>query len=142
MIPGIWILKALEKAFEKYPDCKVVITVNLYGTPGKLDEIKQICEKHHAVLIEDGAESLGASYKGKACGSFGEYNAISFNGNKIITTSGGGMLLSDNEKAIELARKWSTQSREKLLGISILIPVIIIVYQMFWLELAEVNYYI
>lgn len=105
--------KALEKAFEKYPDCKVVITVNLYGTPGKLDEIKQICEKHHAVLIEDGAESLGASYKGKACGSFGEYNAISFNGNKIITTSGGGMLLSDDEKAIELARKWSTQSREK-----------------------------
>lgn len=104
--------RALEKAFEKYPDCKVVIVANLYGTPAKLDEIKEICEAHGATLIEDAAESLSATYKGRQTGTFGKYNAISFNGNKIITTSGGGMLLSDDEDAIKKARFWSTQSRE------------------------------
>ena len=105
--------KALEKAFEKYPECKVVMAVNLYGTPAKLDEIKAICDKHNAILIEDAAESLGAKYKGKMTGTFGQYNAISFNGNKIITTSGGGMLLAQNEEDAEHARKWSTQARDK-----------------------------
>ncbi len=103
---------ALEKAFSLYPDVKVVIIANLYGTPAKLDEIKSICDRHNAILIEDAAESLGATYKGKETGTFGKYNAISFNGNKIITTSGGGMLLTDDEEAAKLARKWSTQSRE------------------------------
>ena len=104
--------QALEKAFELYPDVKVVIVANLYGTPAKLDEIKAICDKHHAILIEDAAESLGAIYKGKQTGTFGNYNIISFNGNKIITGSSGGMLLTDNEEAANKARKWSTQSRE------------------------------
>ena len=103
---------ALRKAFEKYPKCKAVITVNLYGVPCKLDEIREICDEHGAVLIEDAAESLGASYKGKMTGSFGNYNAISFNGNKIITTSGGGMLLTDDLSAADKARKWSTQARD------------------------------
>lgn len=104
--------KALEKAFELYPDVKVVILVNLYGTPAKLDEIRAICDRHGAVLIEDAAESLGATYKGKQTGTFGTYNAISFNGNKIITGSSGGMLLTDDIAAANKARKWSTQSRE------------------------------
>lgn len=103
---------ALKKAFELYPDTKVVIVANLYGTPAKLDEIKRICDENGAVLIEDAAESLGATYKERQTGTFGKYNAISFNGNKIITTSGGGMLLTDDEDAAKLARKWSTQSRE------------------------------
>lgn len=103
---------ALKRAFEIYPEVKVVVVVNLYGTPAKLDEIKKICDAHNATLIEDAAESLGAVYKGKQTGTFGRFNAISFNGNKIITTSGGGMLLTDDEKAARLARKWSTQSRE------------------------------
>lgn len=103
---------ALEKAFELYPDVKVVILVNLYGTPAKLDEIIAICKKHNAILIEDAAESLGATYKGKQTGAFGTYNAISFNGNKIITGSSGGMLLTDDINAANKARKWSTQSRE------------------------------
>lgn len=103
---------ALRKAFEKYPDTKCVIVANLYGSPAKLDEICEICDEHHAVLIEDAAESLGATYRGRMTGCFGDYNAISFNGNKIITTSGGGMLLSDDETAIRKARFWSTQSRE------------------------------
>lgn len=103
---------ALERAFEKYPDTKVVILVHLYGVPAKLDEIRQICQRHNAVLIEDAAESLGATYKGQQTGSFGAFNAISFNGNKIITTSGGGMLLTNDKAAADLARKWSTQSRE------------------------------
>ena len=104
--------KALKKAFEKYPDTKVVIVVNLYGTPAKLDEIKAICDTHEATLIEDAAESLGATYKGRQTGTFGKYNVISFNGNKIITTSGGGMLLTDDGTAAAKVRKWSTQARE------------------------------
>lgn len=103
---------ALEKAFKKHPDAKAVIVVNLYGTPAKMDEITAICKKYNAVLIEDAAESLGATYKGRQTGTFGTYNAISFNGNKIITTSGGGMLLTDDKEAADRARKWSTQSRE------------------------------
>ncbi len=103
---------ALEKAFELYPDVKVVVIANLYGTPGKLDEICAICQKHGAILIEDAAESLGATYKGRQTGTFGSYNAISFNGNKIITGSSGGMLLTDDLAAANKARKWSTQSRE------------------------------
>lgn len=105
--------KALERAFKKYPDTKVVIVANLYGTPAKLDEIKEICDRYNAILIEDAAESLGATYKGTQTGTFGKYNAISFNGNKIITSSGGGMLLSDDDEAIKKARFWSTQSREQ-----------------------------
>ena len=103
---------ALEKAFEIYPDTKVVILANLYGTPAKMDEICAICEKHGAIMIEDAAESLGATYKGRQTGTFGTYNAISFNGNKIITGSSGGMLLTDDLEAANKARKWSTQSRE------------------------------
>lgn len=104
--------KALEKAFEKYPDCKCVIVVNLYGVPAKLDEIRSICDSHGATLIEDAAESLSATYKGKQTGAFGKYGVFSFNGNKIITTSGGGMLVSDDEAGIKKARFWSTQSRD------------------------------
>lgn len=103
---------ALEKAFELYPDVKVVVIANLYGTPGKMDELCAICERYGAVLVEDAAESLGATYKGRQTGTFGSYNAISFNGNKIITGSSGGMLLTDDEEAANKARKWSTQSRE------------------------------
>lgn len=104
--------QALEKAFELYPDVKVVVVANLYGTPAKLDEIKAICGKHHAIMIEDAAESLGATYKGNQTGTFGSYNVISFNGNKIITGSSGGMLLTYDEDAANKVRKWSTQSRE------------------------------
>lgn len=103
---------ALEKAFELYPEVKVVVVAHLYGTPGKIDEIKKICQKHNALIIEDAAESLGATYKGKQTGTFGDYNCISFNGNKIITGSSGGMLLTDSEDAANKVRKWSTQSRE------------------------------
>lgn len=104
--------EALEKAFEIYPDVKVVVVAHLYGTPGKIDEIKAICDKHNAVIIEDAAESLGATYKGIQTGNFGKYSAISFNGNKIITGSSGGMLLTDDEDAANKVRKWSTQARE------------------------------
>lgn len=104
--------KSLEKAFEIYPDVRVVVAAHLYGTPGKIDEISEICKKHNAIFIEDAAESLGATYKGIQTGSFGDYNCISFNGNKIITGSSGGMLLTDSKEAADLARKWSTQSRE------------------------------
>lgn len=103
---------ALDKAFELYPEVKLVVAAHLYGTPGKIDELKAVCKKHGAVLIEDAAESLGATYKGVETGSFGAYNAISFNGNKIITGSCGGMLLTDDLEAANKARKWSTQSRE------------------------------
>ena len=104
--------KALEKAFEMYPEVKVVVIVHLYGTPCQMNEIKAICDKHNAVIIEDAAEALGATYKGKPCGQFGDYNAISFNGNKIITGSSGGMFLTDDEEMANKVRKWSTQSRE------------------------------
>lgn len=104
--------EALKKAFELYPDVKVVLVAHLYGTPGKIDEIRAICDQHGAIIIEDAAESLGASYKGKQTGTFGKYNCISFNGNKIITGSTGGMLLTDDIEAANKARKWSTQSRE------------------------------
>jgi len=104
--------EALRRAFDLYPEVKVVVLVHLYGTPAKIDEIRQICREHGATLIEDAAESLGATYHGQQTGTFGAYNAISFNGNKIITTSGGGMLLTDDEDAAVLAKKWSTQSRE------------------------------
>ena len=104
---------ALEKAFELYPEIKVVVVAHLYGTPGKIDEIREICNRHGALIIEDAAESLGASYKGVQTGVFGTYNAISFNGNKIITGSSGGMLLTDSKEAANKVRKWSTQSRER-----------------------------
>ncbi|GAA6259026.1 DegT/DnrJ/EryC1/StrS aminotransferase family protein [Mediterraneibacter gnavus] len=103
---------ALEKAFELYPDVKTVVLVHLYGTPGKIDEIREICSQHGAILIEDAAESLGASYKGVQTGNFGNYNIISFNGNKIITGSAGGMLLTNDLEAANKVRKWSTQARE------------------------------
>ena len=103
---------ALEKAFEIYPEVKVAVIAHLYGTPGKVDELKTICDKHGAVIIEDAAESLGATYKGVETGTFGKYNAISFNGNKIITGSSGGMLLTDDKDAADKVRKWSTQARE------------------------------
>ncbi|MBE6570778.1 MAG: aminotransferase class I/II-fold pyridoxal phosphate-dependent enzyme [Ruminococcaceae bacterium] len=104
--------ECLEKAFREYPEVKTVVVANLYGTPAKLSEICKIAQKHGACVIEDAAESLGATYNGKQTGSFGKYNIISFNGNKIITGSSGGMLLTDDEQAAAKARKWSTQSRE------------------------------
>ena len=103
---------ALEKAFELYPEVKHVVIANLYGTPGKMEEIRAICDKHEALLIEDAAESMGATYKGVQTGTFGDYGIVSFNGNKIITGSSGGMLLTDDLEAANKARKWSTQSRE------------------------------
>ena len=103
---------ALEKAFEIYPEVKVVVVAHLYGTPGKVDEIKAVCEKHGAVIVEDAAESMGATYRGVQTGTFGNYNCISFNGNKIITGSSGGMLLTDSKEAANKVRKWSTQARE------------------------------
>ncbi|MCI2048589.1 MAG: aminotransferase class I/II-fold pyridoxal phosphate-dependent enzyme [Lachnospiraceae bacterium] len=103
---------ALEKAFEKYPDAKAVISANLYGTPAMLDEIRSLCSAHGAVFIEDAAESIASTYKGRETGTFGKYGCLSFNGNKLITTSGGGMFLSDDEEAVKKVRFWSTQSRE------------------------------
>lgn len=103
---------ALEKAFEIYPEVRLVVLVHLYGTPAKIDEIRAVCKKHNALIIEDAAESLGASYKGKQTGNFGDFSAISFNGNKIITGSSGGMFLTDSKEDAEKVRKWSTQSRE------------------------------
>ena len=104
--------EALEKAFEIYPEVKLVVAAHLYGTPAKIDELRAVCDKNGALFIEDAAESLGATYKGKQTGSFGDYNAISFNGNKIITGSSGGMFLTDSKEDAEKVRKWSTQSRE------------------------------
>lgn len=107
---------ALEKAFEIYPDVKLVVLAHLYGTPGKLEELKEICNRHGALIVEDAAESLGAKYlysgEWKETGAFGDYNCISFNGNKIITGSSGGMFLTDSKEDAEKVRKWSTQSRE------------------------------
>ena len=108
--------EALEKAFELYPDVKLVVVAHLYGTPGKMEEIKAICDKHGAMIIEDAAESLGAKYKLNGqwveTGTLGDYNCISFNGNKIITGSAGGMFLTDSKEDADKVRKWSTQSRE------------------------------
>lgn len=108
--------EALAKAFEIYPEVKLVIVAHLYGTPGKMQQIKEICDKHGALIVEDAAESLGAKYKlnGKwvETGALGDYNCISFNGNKIITGSSGGMFLTGSEEDAEKVRKWSTQSRE------------------------------
>ena len=106
---------ALERAFEIYPDVKLIVIAHLYGTPAKLDEIKAIAERHHALIVEDAAESFGATYKGKQTGSFGDYNCISFNGNKIITGSSGGMFLTDSKDDADKVRKWSTQSRDAAL---------------------------
>ena len=108
--------EALEKAFELYPDVKLVVVAHLYGTPGKMEEIKAICDKHGALIIEDAAESLGAKYKLNGqwveTGTLGDYNCISFNGNKIITGSAGGMFLTNSKEDADKVRKWSTQSRE------------------------------
>ncbi|MBQ6996886.1 MAG: DegT/DnrJ/EryC1/StrS family aminotransferase [Oscillospiraceae bacterium] len=103
---------ALEKAFELYPDVKLVVAAELYGFPGRMDIIKSICEKHGALLIEDAAEAMGATIDGRQCGSFGDYGAVSYNGNKIITGSAGGCLLTDDIEVANKARKWSTQARE------------------------------
>ena len=104
--------KALKKAFEIYPDVKIVVVAHLYGTPGKIEELNKIIKEHNAVLVEDAAESLGATYKGRQTGTFGDYNILSFNGNKIITGSSGGCFLTDDEEASKKVRKWSTQARE------------------------------
>ncbi len=103
---------ALEKAFEIYPDVKLVVYAELYGFPGRVDEIKKICECHGALLIEDAAEAMGATVGGRQCGSYGDYSAISYNGNKIITGSSGGCLLTNDIEVANKARKWSTQARE------------------------------
>ena len=107
---------ALEKAFELYSDVKLIVLAHLYGTPGKMEEIKAIADAHGALIVEDAAESLGAKYKLKGnwveTGTLGDYNAISFNGNKIITGSAGGMFLTNSKQDAEKVRKWSTQSRE------------------------------
>ncbi len=104
--------EALEKAFEKYPSPKAVIVVHLYGTPAKLNEITAICKKYGTILIEDAAESLSSTYRGKQTGTFGKFGIYSFNGNKIITTSGGGMLVSEDGELIQRARFLSTQARD------------------------------
>lgn len=103
---------ALKRAFEIYPEVRLVVMAHLYGTPGKMDELKAVCDQYGAMIIEDAAESLGATYKGIQTGVFGKYNCISFNGNKIITGSAGGMLLTDSHEAADKVRKWSTQARE------------------------------
>lgn len=105
--------EALEAAFKKYPDVKAVIVVHIYGLSADLDPIISLCKKHNVTLIEDAAESLGTTYKGKHTGTLGDYGIFSFNGNKIITTSGGGVLVSDNEERIAKVRFWSTQARDK-----------------------------
>ena len=103
---------ALEKAFEMYPEVKLVVYAELYGFPGNIKKIKEICEKHGALLVEDAAEAMGATWEGKQCGSYGDYGVVSYNGNKIITGSAGGCLLTDSLEDANQARKWSTQARE------------------------------
>jgi dTDP-4-amino-4,6-dideoxygalactose transaminase len=112
--PDTWNIdpRALEKALKKYPNAKAVVVANLYGTPAKLDQITQLCSAYNVPLIEDAAESLGATYKGRQTGTFGKYAALSFNGNKIITTSGGGMFLANNLDAVKKVRFWATQARD------------------------------
>ena len=104
--------EALEKAFELYPDVRLIVVAHLYGTPGKISEIREIADRHGALIVEDAAESLGATYRGVQTGLFGDYGCISFNGNKIITGSAGGLFLTDSQADAEKVRKWSTQSRE------------------------------
>lgn len=104
--------EALERAFEQYPQAKVVMLAHLYGTPAKMEEIEAVCRKHGATLIEDAAEALGSTYKGRFCGTFGDVAALSFNGNKIITTSGGGMLITGSAEQRSKAMFWATQARE------------------------------
>ncbi len=104
--------EALELAFQKYPDTRVVMLVHLYGTPAKIKEIRTICDKYNAILIEDAAEALASQYDNEYCGTFGKYGVFSYNGNKIITTSGGGMLICDNAEEREKALFWATQARE------------------------------
>lgn len=104
--------EALKKAFEIYPDVRLIVVAHLYGTPGKIDEIREIAKTHGALIVEDAAESLGATYKGKQTGTFGDYGCISFNGNKIITGSSGGMFLTNSIEDANKVRKWSTQARE------------------------------
>lgn len=112
--PNTWNMDpvALEKAFQIYPEVRLVIVAELYGFPGGIEEIKKVCERHGALLIEDAAEAMGATVGDKQCGSFGDYSAISYNGNKIITGSSGGCLLTNSDEDANKARKWSTQSRE------------------------------
>ena len=112
--PETWNMdpNALEDAFKKYPNAKAVIVVHLYGLAADMDPIVELCRKYNAVLIEDAAESLGTTYKGKYTGTIGDYGVYSFNGNKIITTSGGGMLVSNNEERIAKVRFWATQARD------------------------------
>ena len=111
---GTWNMDpaALEKAFERYPDVKLVVLVHLYGTPAKVDEIRRICDAHKALLVEDAAESFGATYRGIPTGCFGDFAVLSGNGNKIVTGSSGGMFLTDRSEDADKVRKWSTQSRE------------------------------
>lgn len=104
--------RVLEIALKKYPQAKAVLVAHLYGTPAKMDEIQALCDQYNVPFIEDAAESLGATYKGRQTGTFGKYSALSYNGNKIITTSGGGMFLSDDEEAVKKVRFWATQSRD------------------------------
>ena len=103
---------ALERAFELYPDVKLIVIAHLYGTPGKIDEIRAIADQHGALIVEDAAESLGATYKGVQTGIFGDFGAISFNGNKVITGSSGGLFITNSKEDADKVRKWSTQSRE------------------------------
>ena len=112
--PDTWNMdpEALEMAFQLYPDVKLVVAAHLYGFPAKVDELMAVCKKHNALFVEDAAESMGASYKGRQTGSFGDYAAISYNGNKIITGSSGGCLLTNDKETADKARKWSTQARE------------------------------
>ena len=112
--PDTWNMDpvALEKAFELYPEVRLVIVAHLYGTPGKIAELREVCSRHGALILEDAAESLGAAYEGVQTGRFGDVAALSFNGNKIITGSAGGMFLTDSREEADKVRKWSTQSRE------------------------------
>ena len=113
--PSSWNMdpEALERAFALYPEVKLVVYAELYGFPGRVDAIKEICRRHGALLVEDAAEAMGATVDGKQCGSFGDYSAISYNGNKIITGSSGGCFLTNDLATAEKVRKWSTQAREK-----------------------------
>ena len=103
---------ALERAFELYPDVKLVVLAHLYGVPAKIDVIREICDRHGALIVEDAAESMGATLNGRQTGTFGDYAALSFNGNKIITGSSGGVFITDEKEAADKIRKWSTQSRD------------------------------